>query len=698
MPKNPFKSKRKKKAKLTKGSVSDDESVGSLPSQIGFSDASSNIKQIPGQSTASKPRPVIAEHNDRDNDSVASIHTGNSVDPNIRKRAITEKNASSKHNLGSFYLGKQEWAKAQEYLLIALDARKEVFGKKDGHVAETEIKLAEIHVALKENDEAIKLLKKALASIKTLQMKPAEEEETKTDSTQKKLDLDGLAKSCIEMLENLGVNTSMLFLKEVPKESASRGDISDQEYEFLETTGSLSDPLVFLDILREQDLNQDQFMEGMNGLNNEILDKEIYYSYTDEEFSDVEIAAIISIGAQAIPYAEEPTYISDDSDESSDGQMSVDESPSVEDSVSSDEDSKSRKHNEMNNLLLGGVRQAMGQLELDAVKEMAQGSLMFTHGDIFGAEKFYKEHMEEWVDILGDENPSIISTKEDLGDIAFLIGHFYEAKQHYGEISLTTKRLHNGKPTHESVRLLEKLAMTNVKLNQPDTAEFLYNEAVDMADELKQNGSTTEEDALFHIASIYFKAGNYRMAKETSAKIILLLKHGEDEVNPKVYNLVGMIFFAEKKYNDAKFYFEKALQGSKKYPNFSKRFKVQILNNLGNSSNQVAQFMNAIGYFEQAVEEIESGKMSDFDKQTELICLYTNIGHSHFHQKNLDHAYEYYSKAYVIETQLFDEQTSESVRKLQSFIDATKSHRDDCEELFDENRESSETWKNYCCS
>lgn len=748
MPKNPFRSnKKRQKKKKDKRSVSDDESVGSLPSQIGFSDASNNIKQIPGQSTASKTRSIITGTTDGDNDTVASTHTGISVDPNVRKRAITEKNASSKHNLGVFYISKQDWPKAQEYLEIALDARKEVFGKKDGRVAETQIFLAEIHAALGQKTEAIKLLNKAQATIKAIKEKKGKEEETKHhDPTEKKIDLDRLAETCIEKLEDLGVKTAKFVRKGKLDDAPSGADIFGQDYELMKSRErSLSDPDVFMQVMKTEDLNQDQINKGMTGLNNELPDTEIYYSYTfDEEFADAEIAPLITIIPQVIPHSEEHlhTYTTtDDSDDSSMEEVSPLQTSSTNLVGTSDEGSQIENGGDSlgKNKLFGVMKKTLGKLDdgltdafnnvvdlvqlpcllsesdnasvksddvsmsssstisiftrdtrqaervqrkrikLDAITKLNNASLMFTNGDIFGAERYYKENMEEWTDILGYENPCIINAKEDLGDIAFSTGNYIEAKRHYGLAMRTTKRVFDDEPHHDSVRLLEKLAMANMKLDQTDTAHNLYNDAIDMANELKKYdteiGSVTEEDALYHIAGIYFKASNYSMAQATLAKIIRLLRYEGHKTNPKVHNLIGMIFFAEKKYSDAKLYFEKAFQGSKRTHGFSKRLKVQILYNLGNSSNQVGFFENALNYFLWALDEIEIGEFCDFDKKTELIRLYTNIGHSYFHLGNLDEAYDYYTKAYVIDVNLFDSDTSESVLNLRLYIGVTRSHQ-----------------------
>uniref|UniRef100_A0A7S2RXW3 MalT-like TPR region domain-containing protein n=1 Tax=Eucampia antarctica TaxID=49252 RepID=A0A7S2RXW3_9STRA len=254
-----------------------------------------------------------------------------------------------------------------------------------------------------------------------------------------------------------------------------------------------------------------------------------------------------------------------------------------------------------------------------------------------------------------------------------------------------TKRINDDDPSNDTVRLLEKLAMTNLKLMHFETAEKFYSEALDMADQLfkfdTEIGSVTEEDALYNIASIHFKKGNLNTAKETLANIIRKSKKNGPNIDPKIHNLIGMIYFSEERYYEARIYFDKAFKGTKNVENFPNRQKIHILYNLGNASNQITYFDDALDYFNWAVEEVDNSNFGAFDKKIEHIRLYTKIGHSHFNLGNLGQAYEYYTKAYILDENLFKGEKRETVMELRRYIGVTRSHQgqfDDALFIFDE--------------
>lgn len=696
-------------------------------------------------------------------DTVSTTVSSTSLDPSLRKYSSDERNAISKHSLGVYYIGKEDWDNALDNLQLALKARKQVFGKKDPHIAETKMYFAEVIAALGDKEKAIAILQKTKKMIEYLREEKRKKNVREAKFSENSVDLDKLNEVCVEKLEKLGIKTNK-FVKKNATVSKSGQDIFGQDYKLMrQKEGSLDDPDVFVRVMQTEDLTQDEINKGIKGLNEEIQDVEIYFtSQSDEELADLKTAGFIDVlptltmdvkETEDFLFTDIVDYdaLSVDSEDSgklteksfiSEKPESLEESKNnnieeeiqnpffygfqkqmnliglnnafaaVSQTETSDKYKSSRRMSlkqlqlSQRNIECEPIVEPIARVEVDypkvriverrkrklaSINEIKIGDEMLSRGDIFQAEKFYKKNIVKWIDILGYENPYVIQAKEDLGDIKYLTGNFMDAKQNYQVAVRTTKRLNNYEPCNDTVRLLEKLAMTHMELKQIDTANDIYNEAIEMADQLFQFdveiGSVTKQDFWYHRALVHFKIGNYDLARLTLAKNIRFSKSSGSQVDPKVYNLIGIVFFAETRYSNAKHYFEKAFSAIANFDNFPMRHKINFLYNLGNASNQLELFDYALHCFNWANHELNHPGYYDFDQKFDRIRILTNIGHCHFHLKNFELAYTNYSKAYSLDLGLFNDETRLSAIDIRRYIGVTRSSQgkyDDALFIFEE--------------
>ena len=757
---NEGKNKKRKKGKKGK-KASDDVSVASLPSEIGISDAPS--KQPAGQSTASKGRKTKSPSlGGGDNVSVASVKSVYSLDPKQRQEDMDKKNASSKHNLGVFYFGKQDYEKAIEYLEVALKARINLHGKKNGHVLETKLAIADCLTGQQKNEEAIALLKKVEATLKTLRREAAEKDDDSVDSAaadinkllgEKTVDLDALYESTLEKLEGLGVKSNK-FVRKGAAEGGGNADMFGSDYKKMnkKQAKDLSDPDVFIRIMKTDDLTQEEIREGMKALNNEVPDSEIYVANPfDEDFDDIPVAQ------QVLVILEAPMELNPDDNEDEVKGFSSDEED--EEEKKKDEKEEETKDAEQDlGLLEGTVGQTVGavagvglfavkgvgkilggvgdvvigaagavgdafgdtsgdetstkrndddddrsesshdskgtyvnvdekrakrvrrrQLKLSTMDLIKTGLDLYADGEIFKARKYYYKHLDEWIDTLGHNNASIINVKEDLGDIEFHFGNYAKARTFFEGASRAIQIV-SDEESSDCVRLLQKLGLTKLKLFSNESAGDSFDEAYTMHEKLLEFdtdiGSVTHEEGLFQKATILFMKGDYQRAKVPISEVMRNTAHQGDRRHPLLLNMVGMILFAESRYDEARVYFEKAHKAAKSNgKQITPRQRSNILYNLGYSHVHILQFEEAHNYFKWALDILEKSSLRDFDKKTDEVRILTKLGHSSFHLGELDSAYNYYTKAFNIDMSLYNDDTRSVTLNIRRYIGLTRAHQ-----------------------
>ena len=558
--KKPFNRKKIIKRGRDNKKVSDDESICSYPSQIGFSDASN--KQASGQSTASKgrsrKRPSIGGSESL---SVASSHRSvYSLGPVKRKQDIERKNASSKHILGVFYLRKKEYDKADEYLRCALEARMNLLGEKHGLVLETQLVIADILIVRQKDEEAIDLLQKVETTIRTLQRGEAHISDDdsvyseETDGSKllggKSIDFDELHRTTLDKLESLGASPI------VTEENNEESEIDEEAIE------------------REKELQQ---------------------------------------------------------------------------------------------------------IKLSTVDDIKKGLDLYANGEIFKAKEYYYENLDNWINILKPDDEILGKVLEDLGDIEFYDGNYEKAKALFEEAERTTKNVSDEEST-DRVRLLQKLGMAEEKLLDKEAADKFFDEAYTLYEKQLEFDADKEKvslgEDLIQKASILFMKGDYEGAKIQLSDVMRKTEHKGGNRNPLFLNMIGMVLFAESRYDEARIYFEQAYKAAESNKEkISPRQRVNILYNLGFSNVHILQFKDALVNFKLALDELEKCTFCDFDKKTEQVRILTKLGHSSFHLDELELANDYFVKAFSIQMDLCNDDTRTVALNLRRYIGLTRAHQ-----------------------
>ncbi len=621
MPKNPFNRSKKKddkdekiKVKLRRSKsnkkVSDDESVGSYPSQIGFSDASN--KQTAGQSTDSKGRPLISPSVvGSDTVSLSSVRSVYSLDPVKRQQDIDRKNASSKHILGVFYLRKKEYDKAMEYLRVSCQARINLHGQMHGLVLETQSIIADTLIVQQKNEEAIALLKQMASTVKIIQREQADNDD------------DSVYSGAADSSKLLGGKT------------------------------------VDLDALYENTLNR---LEGL-GVSLAPTQEEIQEQIKDVPESDIYVGSHLEDDFSAAPIARQVRIVG----------TSEGSNPDVEQDDLHEQQVEARR-----------------QLKLATIDDIKKGLDMYADGEIPKAKEYFHEHLDDWTKILGHNHTSIIQVREHLGDIEFQNENYEEAKSHFEEAERASKIISEEEST-DCDRLLKKLRLAEQKWADKQAADHFFDEAYTLHEkQLEFNtdvDSVLQEEDLIQKASILFMKGDYEGAKVPLSEVLRKTAHQGDDQNPLFLNMIGMILFAESRYDEARVYFEKAHKNTKTSGVVIEPIqKTNILYNLGYSYVHTLQFEKANDNFILALDELEKCDFSDVDKKTEQVRILTKLGHSSFHLGQLDMAYDYYQKAFTIEMDLYNDDTRTITLNLRRYIGLTRAHQgryDDALYVFD---------------
>ena len=601
MPKNPFNRNKKRddgaekgKGKVKRGRnskrASDDESIGSYPSQIGFSDASNN--QAAGQTTDSKNRPRKPPSiGYSDTLSLSSARSVYSLDPAKKQRDIDRKNASSKHILGVFYFRKQDYDKAIEYLGVACQARINLYGQTHGLVLQTQFSIADTLIAQNKNEEAITILKEIVSSLKTSQSEKADNDEDSeysgaADSSklpgEKSVDLDALHEETLNRLETLGVSL-------IP--------------------------------------TQEELQEQMK----DVPDSDIHVDkHHGEDFSGIPTAII-----------------------------------GITKGLNSDDQDEEQREEERRRLKIG------------TINEINKGLDIYADGEIAEAKKYYHERLGDWIDILGPHDTSIIRVREDLGDIELQHGNYQEAKTHFEDAYRATS---SNEESDDCVRLLQKLEMAQQELLDKEASDHFFDEAYTMHEKHLEFDadvhSEFHEEDLIQKASMLFMKGDYEGAKEPLSEVLRKTAQRGKERNPLFLNMIGMILFAESRYDEARAYFEQAYEASESNGvTIAPTQRTNILYNLGYSYVHTLQFEEAYDNFKLALDELEKCDLSDFDKQTDHVRILTKLGHSSFHLGKLDLAYDHYSKAFAIYMDLHNDSTETKAINLRRYIGLTRAHQ-----------------------
>lgn len=301
--------------------------------------------------------------------------------------------------------------------------------------------------------------------------------------------------------------------------------------------------------------------------------------------------------------------------------------------------------------------------------QILKGNEMYELGKIFDAKAFFDQHLDSWIQIMGDDHECLIHVRENLGNIFFLLKKFDKALDQY-ELALEMLK---GTLNEEYVRLLHKKAVTCLHLMDEKLAVESFEKALKAHKEI--NGDThpeTEEKNLSHLleeASICYNMEDFDTAKLILAKALTISEENGDKHDSKILNMFGMVLYTECEYHEAIHYFKRAFHRAEE----DDKQVVNILYNLGHANIQIMNLDGAIVEFEKALEFLPKSNMCDFERRHEKIRLYTKIGVAYFHLGDLDDAYNIFLKAYEIENELFHN-VHESLN-IRYYMALTRSHQ-----------------------
>lgn len=140
--------------------------------------------------------------------------------------------------------------------------------------------------------------------------------------------------------------------------------------------------------------------------------------------------------------------------------------------------------------------------------------------------------------------------------------------------------------------------------------------------------------AMFNIGIIYFQKGNYARAEEY---LIPVTQSSDINIKSKAYNLLGELSLTEKDFENARDYFLRAVDLSKKNVNLNNRSKV----GLGITYYYLSDYKEAISLLTEV-----NAKYHTFEKEN--VNFY--LAESHFIEKNFEVALRHYLRVYSEET------------------------------------------------
>ena len=143
------------------------------------------------------------------------------------------------------------------------------------------------------------------------------------------------------------------------------------------------------------------------------------------------------------------------------------------------------------------------------------------------------------------------------------------------------------------------------------------------------------------------KIGRYEDAQRYGFEILMLAEDiGEDELLFYAYIGLGLVYFNQSMYNEAKYYFQKALERALTYEN--KNHIAQAYNNLGTIHLNNGMIHNAIDFYTKGISLIEY--IEHIEDNQLLIGLYVGIGNAYVSIKEIGTALNYFHKAMKLKT------------------------------------------------
>ncbi len=181
-----------------------------------------------------------------------------------------------------------------------------------------------------------------------------------------------------------------------------------------------------------------------------------------------------------------------------------------------------------------------------------------------------------------------------------------------------------------------------------------YNEARDQLEEAGAAYQSLEDQTgvakvLLNLSSVHESLGNLDDGLKAALSALKDFDSGLGEVvdRARCYNQIGIIYYRLRQYDQAKTYWERALEiyvGSNKELSRS-----GVLNNLGVLAQDRGDYQEALRYFEETLAIAEKFK----DKQG-IADAYNNMAIAYFDLGQPDRCIDYYQKALVLSTEMGD--------------------------------------------
>ncbi|NVO10425.1 MAG: tetratricopeptide repeat protein [Bacteroidales bacterium] len=141
----------------------------------------------------------------------------------------------------------------------------------------------------------------------------------------------------------------------------------------------------------------------------------------------------------------------------------------------------------------------------------------------------------------------------------------------------------------------------------------------------QQLTSTSNINALYDSALVYYRAANYNGAIQNFDKVLLFKNNIHEDINPKyfkVYNWLGLIYKKQGDLSRAIDFYKKAIEKT------SESYYISLINdNLANIYSLKGDYATAISYFENTLSVLE--KSDDVNKYRYMADNFHNLGYAY---------------------------------------------------------------------
>ncbi len=160
----------------------------------------------------------------------------------------------------------------------------------------------------------------------------------------------------------------------------------------------------------------------------------------------------------------------------------------------------------------------------------------------------------------------------------------------------------------------------------------------------QQPTDTSNVNALYDSAYVYYKVGSYSSAVQNFDRILLLKSKITNDINPKffkVYNWLGLIYKKQGDLSRAIDFYKKALEST------SDIFYMSVINyNIANIYSLRGDYSKAIYYYMNSLSVLE--KSNDEKKYRYITDVYHNLGYSYYKLGDYNRARSNYLKSIQI--------------------------------------------------